>query len=735
MLLSSHSNTLIKCKVATFIRLPIVRGRKCFDTDISLTVKDHVVSDLFTYEYDNHRTMFYITGDIIRFANYDVEKYRNMSLILLFDYKSKTYNFSSIDPQKYIGSPNMFVKSPNGNLYVVFNHFSFKTYNYKYIEYRLITVNNLTKGKEIFRYEEEKPSNWMNSKHQNVFPILSYTYPLYNSFIIIIRIDTHNKLEKTCIYIVDLVKEIVKEIPFEIKNYIKKHIYDLKENYDIVIESDNIFANSYIAFSRLLSPDVPISAQGVIPDSDCKLIKYRDEIPIYSQCESTFLLQLESIASYRTMKQQNNQETKISCSLFIQFLAYIENNELNILLTCKKIKINVSDIDYNMPLDDVLLYEKYPINNRYNIYESRLYSIDAFFDDYVIKNRDIYHWDGDSYKLVYKLSNANINTLKRRGMWFITVNNQMILAIIQPKIAKENQAYVKIGTDRIADLSKIKEIIETYKVQNKPLLIDISEYIKKISIKDLVAQLFKKVQNKRKNRRKKCKVELYKSYIFGEAGTLYIFILLHCMLIKNKKTRDKTTYTRFAIVRHNIRESHSPGKIIFLSHPYFLKYNMQSVLLNEIINKIKNKKDKNIHFVDFLKHLFDISKNENEIIYLYNQDLTVRHKVSIQGIRYYVGEGTKYDIASIMDLKDIKYNRKSQLKCEGASNIPVGSVKRITIRPSMNRYDNIVVHSFDVKVDTREVGKSLNYSYKAIVIFSTISLVSSTKADCSTFCS
>jgi hypothetical protein len=719
----------INCKIATFIRLPVVSKRKCFDINSSVTVKEHIVSNLFTYKYNDHETIFYVTDDIIGFTNHRVEKYRGMNLIPLFDYKSKIYDLLIINPQQYIGTPSIFVKAPNGNLYAVFSHYSIKTYNYNYIKYRLFTVNNLTKGKEIFRYEGENPGDWMRRDDQNLFPTFFYTKPLYNSFIIIMQIDTHNKLEKNCIYILDLLKDNVKEVSYDLKNYIKKHIdnfvYSLKENHEIVVEADNIFVNPRIVLNHFLTPYTPISAGEEIPDSDCKLIKYKNKIPVYNHCESTFLLQLESIISHRNMNQQKNEETKLSCSIVIQFSAYIDNNEVSILLACKKIQINVSTAVYNMPVDDILLYEKYTINDRYNISESRLYSIDAFFDDYVLKNRDIYHWDGNSYKLVYKLRNANINTLKRKGMCFITVNNQMILAIIQPKIVKEDQLCVKIGNNGIVDLSKIKEIIKAYKIQNKPLLIDVSKYIKTISIENLVDQIFKKAQNKRKKRRKKCKVKLYKSCTFEEAGILYIFILIHCILIKNKKTRDKTPYKRFAIVRYNIRGSHSSGKTIFLSRPYFLKYNMQSFLSNEIINKINNKTDKNIHFVDFLKHLLDASENANEVLYLYNQDLIVRHKVSIEGVRYYVGEGVKYHIASIMEFKDVKYNRKSQVRCEGLSNIPIESVKRITIRPSMNRYGNIAVHSFDVKIITNGVDKHFNY--ETVVIFSAINLIYATQ--------
>jgi hypothetical protein len=328
--------------------------------------------------------------------------------------------------------------------------------------------------------------------------------------------------------------------------------------------------------------------------------------------------------------------------------------------------------------------------------------------------------------------------LKRRGICFITANNQLVLAVIQPKLIEENPACIRIGNNRIVDVSKIEEIIKACKMQNKPLIIDVSEYTKTISLKESVDQIVEKIRGKRKKRRKrgrkKCEVELYKSYTLEEAGALYTFILFSCVLIKivsmkNRKIRDKIPYTRFVILRHDIRKGRSNGKIILLSHPYsyLLEHNMKSILLSEIINKIKDKENKNIHFVDLLKHLYDTSKRKNEILYLYNQELIVKHKVFVKGLSRHTDDSIRYYIASTMEFSDIKYNRKSQLRCESASDIPVASAKVITIQSSMKRYGNVAIHSFDVKVDTHRVDKSLNYVYKAAVIFSTIGLVHNTQ--------
>jgi hypothetical protein len=715
MFLSTHSNALVKCKIATSIRLPVVRNGKCFGINSSVTVKENIVSDLFTCEYGDHKTIFYVSGDAIRFTNHHVEKYRDTTLITLFDYKNKVYDLLAINPQQYIGSPTFFVKSPNGSLYALFSHTSFKAYNlYRYSEYRLITVNNLTKGKEIFRYEEEKPNNnFMRIGDQSAFPALAYTYPLYNSFIIIMRIDTSNKLEENSLYIVDLVEEIVKEISIGLKGYIKKHIHSLKESYEITVDVDDVFLNSRIAFYLLVSPNVPTPAQEAIPESNCKLIKYKNEIPLYSQCETVFLLKLEGTASHRTIHQENDQKTSFYCSLVIQFLSYVENNELNVLLSCKKIQINVSTADYNMSVDDILLHEKYPINNGYNISESRLYSIDAFFDDYLFKNGDIYYYLDDSYKLAYSHNSIKIKTLKSRGVRFVTINNQSVLAIIQPKIVKESQNYVSIGSNRIVDLSAIKEIIAAHKEQDKQVLvIDVSKYIKEIPIEQSVGHAIRKIRS----RGIKCKNKLYRLYISEESGNLYIFMVLRCVLLKGKKILRHTSHTRLAIAKNNVQSNLLLGKILFLSEPYSAKFIIEYVLPSEILIKTNNKENRNMHFLDFLSHLSNTLDNENKVFYLYAEEIMVKHKITVDAIKY---------AASIMEFKDIKYNRKSELRCKGESNITIEPKyrTRIIIRPSTKLYDNVAVHRFDIKVLTPSENKS--FGYKEVVIFSEANLVAS----------
>jgi len=201
-------------------------------------------SDLFIYERDAYRTIFWITGDAISFINHTLEEYRDIKLITVSDYKGITYNILGINCQKHEEDPKMFIKAPNGDLYCIFDYSLFTGLEKRL---RVFTINNLTKGKVLFSYIYERTyaSAFEDDLDEKLFPTFTYTSPLYNSFIIIMRTDNHKALETSCIYLVDLVEEKVEEISYNLKDYIKSHINDfvhgLEGHPNITIRGASLF--------------------------------------------------------------------------------------------------------------------------------------------------------------------------------------------------------------------------------------------------------------------------------------------------------------------------------------------------------------------------------------------------------------------------------------------------------------------------------------------------------------
>lgn len=728
MIFNFSAKTFIKCKTAKFIRLPIVCRTKCYSNNFSVTAENNQNSDLFIYEHDTHRTVFWITADTIRFANHMLEEYRDVKLITVSDYKSITYNVLGIKSQKYEEEPIMFIKTPNGDLYCVFDYTS---YDYSIelddMKRRVFTINNLTKGKVLFSYENKKrfSSYFEDDLDEKLFPIFSYTEPLYNSFIIVMRTDTYNILEKTCVYLIDLLEEKVEEIHYDLKGYIKTHINNfdsiLKERYKIVLRAAALFLKPRVKLYRLLPPDSLISAWGKISD-DCKLIKYQDEIPIYSQCESTFWLILKSTVFNRTIYQERDWETELSCAVNIHLSTYIENNELNVLLTCKKIKINVSGIEHINSNNDVLLHKKYPINNKYNINKSQLYSISTITKDYLFKDGNLYKLIDGSYKLLYNRKNVDITTLRSSGVYFITINDYRVFAVVRPKLVRENKSYIHIRSDCILDWKKINKIIDTYREQNKSIaILDITEYIKKISITDLIESIEKEIQK----RNIKYKDLYYKLYLSGKTGILYIFIALYHI---------KPPRITFAIAKCDIKRKRPHIKIIFLSNPYKLEsrsqlpygeqiqLKKQGRLLNEIINKIANTEDKNIYFFDFLSRVFENANKKYGVFQVYDGELIVKHNIPVykHDDRFIVKENIPITV-----IKDIRYNRKYELLFEGKNETSVISeTKKPDIQLRTYRYGKILFHWTEIEIE-----RVKRYKHLSVMVVSEMELVYATKID------
>jgi hypothetical protein len=682
----------IRCKVAKYIRLPKVHRIRYKSDYFSFRAKADEHSDLCIYEHGANRTIFFITGDIIRFINQSFEEYRDTNLITLFDRKNNTYNLIGINSQKYEEYPKMFIKAPNGDLYCIFDYSSFVELDSKF---RVFIINNLTKGKVLFSYIDKRKykSYWEDDLDSKLFPTFTYTSPLYNSFIIIIRTDTHNALETSSIYLVDLVEEKVEEIPYDLKGYIKSHIDDFiyakREHPNIDFTDASTLREPRIKLYRLSPFDSLVSAWGEISD-DCKLIKYQNETPIYSECQSALWLYLRSIIYLRYKHEQKGWKEELSCAVNIYFSVYVKDNELNILLTCKGVKISVFGYNYNKSKDDILLHKKYSIHGKYNIDESQLCSITTIDRDYLIKDTSLYKLVENEYKPIYKFEDVSISVLRREGVYFVTVNNGFTYAVVRPNLVRGNRSYVNIPNGRIVYWNKMNEVINMYREQNKPIaIIDVNEYIKRISISDLIHNISKEIQK----RGVKYKDLHYEYYFSEETGDLYIFMALY---------QSPPPRIRFAIAKHNIQRKPSQAKILFLSSPHRLdskhqlpyyeqiELKKQGRLLNEIINSITSKKDKNIYFLDFLNYSFDIANEKHSVFFVYDDELIIRCNIPAHE---HDGRVVLRDNIPVIEFKDIKYNRKNELQYKGENEIKiVAETDKPKIQLKTGRYGKLLFH-------------------------------------------
>jgi len=615
---------------------------------------------------------------MINFIKMHREEYRyEVKIIELFDYKTWTCNLLSIDRKKYkltrpVTSPEKFVKSPSGDLYCIVDYTYYfndgeddEEYNDEYDKedknnYRIFTINNLTKGKVLFRYLKTDDS-WIRQEDGiAVFPYFFVTDPLYNSFIVVMRVDVDNALYHSNIYLVNLLEDAVEEIPFNIRGYIKSHIEDLmyeiyvdnlyygeddedeefdpaehyKEAYDF--DADDIFDTERIDISLLSYSN--------------NFIKYQNEVPVYSSYEANFWLNLKS--DVKSKMGRDSWEFDILCEIVLSI--YAENNELNILVTCKDLKITGFIRDYESESAHVLLHKKYPIHsiNEYDINQSQLYSVTSFFKDYLFKDGDLYKLYDDTYEMIHDSTRTPPFVLKRDGVYFIELGssfNEEFVVIPPRYVGKNNERYVKIE-DKIVDLKSINKIANMYSEHNKyGIIVDIQKYAKNLDIKELLKELEKYIKKIMQDRGIKQKIMHYDYYFSEKTGDLYMFII-----IKNALDEE----ARFMIVNHKISQPIPYSTIILLSDIYeFETYSEEEEqqqeeeenrrklknsynLLNEIINGYKvlsksinrgrNKKNEDINFIDFLDYSFHRAINRTPSAwFIYDDDLIVRYHISL----------------------------------------------------------------------------------------------------------
>jgi hypothetical protein len=727
-------STSIKCKPAKFIRIPYAH---------TIKVKSNEITDLFFYEDDDHKTIFYVKGNTINFIRMHNKEYRyKVKIIELFDYKSWTCNFISIYRKKYnlirpaVG-PEMFVKSPSGDLYCIVDYIYYfqdgedgeKHDDEHDIEdqnnYRIFTINNLTKGKVLFSYVE-KDNSWVREEDGiALFPYFFATDPLYNSFIVFMRVDIHNAIYHSDIYVVNLLEDTVEKFSFDIRGYIKSHIEDLMyefylDNLDYSeYDEDEDFdpgehykdAYDFDADDIFDTERIDLGLMSYSPN----FIKYQDEVPVYSSCKAEFWLHLRSSVG------RDKWEFEILCEIILSI--YTENNELNILVTCKDLKITGFSRDYESDSTHVLLHNRYPINsiNEFNINQSQLYSVTSFFKDYLFKDGNLYKLYDDTYQMIHDSNNTPPFVSKRNGVYFIELGKSFNeeFVVIPPKyVGTNSKRYAKIE-DKIVDFKSIKNIVNMYSEHNKyGIIADIQEYTKTLDIKELLKELEEYIKKIMRDKGIKEKIMHYDYYFSEKTGDLYMFIILKSALEEK---------ARFMIVNHKIPQPIPYSTIILLSDIYeFDTYSEEEEkrrklknnykLLNEIINRYKvlnkninrgkSKKNEDISFIDFLDYSFHRAINRTPSAWsVYDDDLIVRYHISLSDF--------------FKEFKDIRYNRQSKIQYDG-----LARYKR-TIYGSdtkVERYENILIHRIEINMESYYY-----FRYNFLIIISGMDVVKTIK--------
>jgi hypothetical protein len=738
VILGFGSSKSIKCKPAKFIRIPKAH---------TIEVKSNEAADLFFCKDNDHKTIFYVKGNTVNFIRMHHKEYRyKVEIIELFDYNTWTCNLLIIDRKKYnlmrpTTRPEMFVKSPSGDIYCIVDYTYYfedgendKDYDKRYDKednnnYRVFAIHNLTKGKALLSYAE-KDGSWVREQDGiALFPYFFATNPLYNSFIVVMNINVHDALYNSSIYLVNLIEDTVEKIQFDIEGYIKSHVEDLMyENYIDNLDyseydEDEEFdpAEHYKEYYSFDADDIfdteNITVSLISHTSD--FIKYQGKVPVYSNCEAEFGLYLKN----DKMLSKTGYKFEIRCDILLS--VYIENNELNILVSCKELSISGFVKRYRSESTDILVHKKYPIQiiNEIDLTKSQLYSVTSFFKNYSFKDGNLYKLKGDTYQMAYNLNDEPTIVSKRNGVYFIELESNFSenFVVIPPRyVHKNSEKYVKIG-DKIVDFKSINKIANMYREHNKyGIIVDTQEYTKTLDIKELLKKLEEYIKKIVQKKGIEQKIMHYDYYFSEKTGDLYMFIII-------QNASDEKA--RFMIVNHKISQPIPDSKIVLLSDMCEFKIyskegqenlrklkNSYEILneiiiryksLNKIINREKKKKNEDTKLIDFLNYLFHRTINRTPSAWsVYDDDLIVRYHISLSDF--------------FKEFRDIRYNRQSKLQYDGlAKNKNKISINKSKVK--VERYENILLHR--INIEMRGSYYDFSYTYNFLIISSEMEII------------
>jgi hypothetical protein len=354
VLLASNHTTKLTCKSTKCLKVPVFQGKlyheyktyKSYDRE---PVKIYVIKNSI---YKNSHVgdwinMFYSKKEIIYFTKYFDDK--KIVVKPIYDYKNKMFEFIKLDREEHgeISSNAIYVKSPNGNLYVVYR--------------RTIQVgDNKSVGCIVYNYTK---NIIVHRAIGETHSCIVYTAPIANSFVSLVAI----KQEELYIELVNLSEENVEVIKYNLKDFMNK----------IPSIIQNIVPKSYI--KKLVR--APIN--GYIDQEEYPkyvMTKYKESVPIYKKV----------ILSIDIMDKEDSFEISNAILVTIVF----ENNEIVVELSTgeesyidtEQSKIGKIKIESHV----VLLKKNYEFSTTHDITKSHLYEVNKISSNFILSGRNLY---------------------------------------------------------------------------------------------------------------------------------------------------------------------------------------------------------------------------------------------------------------------------------------------------------------------------------------------------------
>ena len=84
--------TYTKCRIAKFIRIPVVCRKNIYGS-ISLNIHIDQITNIYDVSKNEHKTVFHVLNDSIRFITQSSQDYDKLKVLPIFDYENGRHIF------------------------------------------------------------------------------------------------------------------------------------------------------------------------------------------------------------------------------------------------------------------------------------------------------------------------------------------------------------------------------------------------------------------------------------------------------------------------------------------------------------------------------------------------------------------------------------------------------------------------------------------------------------------
>jgi len=591
--------------------------------------------------------MFYSKKDIIYFTKYFDDK--KVAVKPIYDYRKQMFKFLKLDREEHgeISSNAIYIKSPNGSLYVVYKG-------------TIQVGDEKTVGCIVYNYTKNRI---VHRAIGVLHPRILHTAPIANSFapIIIVRQE---------------------ELYIELVNLIEEHVEIIRYNLNDLINKISSLIKATMPKS-VIKKFKNTSIYGLINQDEYPkyvMTNYNESVPIYKKV----ILSIDAVDKEELFTIINAVEVTIT----------FENDELIIELKTGEesyIEIKQSKIGKTKITSGVILLRKiYKFNSVYDITKSHLYEVNKAGKNFILSDRSLYvaqHGDRDDY-IVFdyyddRISLDNIDLILTydhillinpiSSLKLFSANNIYDLTNSQDKIK-----YISCGSNRrggltLLDLRKIyNQSLRTVSVEreNETIILKSNEFIIDINTNKIVEHI---ICNEDSVNYKKVEC-IYTYYLDNVKGFLYIIMIP----VYYENDIYKQSKYSIAIAEIEFRKSLKHYKIILSMGPYSYETLDETNVINlNVMLKINNNFSNILALYDIISTLSRAAVYLDNVYYsnlnMLGQDsLIYNQEISVKINRKY------------MEVKDIRHNRMASFNHWLQDQF-------LLFAPTIRQYDNVII--------------------------------------------